>query len=162
MQAEVFHAFCHQLFETFRQLRTCEAVFCVFGFVHDFVVDRELTAWIESAADRFRQSGCFFQEIDVGNVIQIDGRIQFVGELKVFFRRHVRREHDFIAFESECISHHQLCISRTIDATTFFFQNLQDGRCRGCLHSEVFLEALVPGESLIQFARILTDAFFII
>ena len=162
MQAEVFHAFCHQLFETFSQLWTCEAVFCVFGFVHYFIVDRELSAWIESAADRFRQSGCFFQEIDVGNVIQIDGRIQFVGELKVFFRRHVRREHDFIAFESECISHHQLCISRTIDATTFFFQNLQNGRCRCCLHSEVFFKAFVPGESCIQFARILTDTFFII
>ena len=73
--------------ERLKELLRRHAVLGIPGIVHDIIADAEQSARIIPAADGLRNvSENIFQEIDVGEVIQIDDAAQLV-DIGKFFRR---------------------------------------------------------------------------
>ena len=75
VHAKMFNAFGKKFFISFSHLRTSQTIFSIAGIVHDVIGNSEMTTRIVAAADGFRNICYFFQEINVSNIVQINGYI---------------------------------------------------------------------------------------
>ena len=96
MQSKTFRTLLHQSAVSLRQLSTGHTVFGVFWLIHNMITDRELSARIIAAADRFRNSAGRFQRVDQRKVIQIDDRALSIGSRKLAPLRFIGRKHDLM------------------------------------------------------------------
>ena len=158
----MLHPFGLQDLESISELVPGHAVLGIPRVVHDIVAQGKDAPRVEPAADGFWDGSYLFQEFDHGEIIQVDDGSQLVGFLHIFHRGIIGREHDFMALEPAHIGKYQFRIGRTVGTAAFFLHDPQDPRQRRGLHGKVFLEALVPGKSLVDAAHRFSDALFII
>ena len=162
VHTKMFNAFSKQFFISFGHLRTSQTVFSIARVIHDVVCDCKLTTRIVTAADGFRDISYLFQEINVSNIIQVNGYIQFASQLEIFCRSCVGREHNLAFFEANSVGHQKFGVGRTVCAATFFTQNFEQSRVGSCFYCEIFFEAFVPAKSLIYKTSSFADAFFVV
>ena len=162
MDAEMLHPLGLQDLESLPELIPGHAVFGISRIVHDVVAQGKDTPGVEPAADGFRNGRHLFQEIDHGEIVQVDDGSQFVGFLHILHRSIVGREHDLMAFEPAYVGQQQFRIGGAVGAAAFFLHDFQDpGQGRG-LHGKIFSEPLIPGKGLVDAAHRIPDALFII
>ena len=177
MDAELLGTLGGQTSEGLGDLGAGHAVLGVAGVVHDLetlpgLAQGEHAAGIVAAADplgnlpdgllqvvHHRQ---VIQEIDHGEIVQVDDGPQLVRQLELFGRGVIGGEHDVLTGDAAFFGHQQLCQGGTVTAAAFFLQNFQDSRGRSGLHGEVLPVAGIPGESSLQAAGVLPDALFVI
>ena len=105
VHTKMFNAFSKQFFISFSHLGTSQTVFCITGVIHNIVGNCKLAARIVTAADGFRNISYLFQEINMSNIVQVNGYIQFASQLEIFCRSCVRGEHNLTFFEANSIGH---------------------------------------------------------
>ena len=162
VDTEVFRTFFFQHAESFFHLFLCHAVFGIARVVHDFIAYLEYTAGIVTAAYGFRNWRNFFKERNMGNIVKVDDSTQFRCQSKIFRRCHIGRKHNLVSCYAYRFCNLQFCIRRTVCATAFFFQDLQNAGSRGCLHGKIFSKSFIPGKGAVYRTSIFPDAFFII
>ena len=162
MDAELLGAQRHQLGVGLGHLVLAHAVLGIAGIIHDAISQVEHAARIVPAADGFGNTRHLFEEVHMGEIIQIDVGTQFIRFLHILRRRIVGREHNVTAGKAASFAHQQLGIAGAIDAAAFLLQNFEDVRVRRGLYGEIFFKALVPAESRIHAACIFSDSFFVI
>ena len=161
MQAEPFDAFFLGATVSFDELIMCQSVFG-FGRFADDVIALNQVARIVTEAEHLRQSGIFFQIVEMGDVIEVDDRAQFDGFLELVGRGVVGGQQDLFAFDAGDIREHELGLAAAVRAGTLFVQDLDDARVRQCLDGKLFPESRSPGKGLLQGADILADGMFVI
>ena len=168
VDAEVFCAHGLELLIALDDLFLGEAVLGLAGVVHDLEALFALTqgkdaAGIVAAGDGLGDvADGLLQEVDVGEVIQVDDGVLLV-RLNVLFRRgFIRREHDLVAGEAALIAHDQLGQRGAVHAAALLLQHLEDAGGGGGLDGKVFPETRVPGKGLVHFPGGLADAGFVI
>ena len=98
----------------------------------------------------------------MGNVVQVDGCLQFSREHKFLRRRIIAGEHDVIAPDVQSVAKHQLRIAGTVHPAPFGMQKFHDLRIRKGFDSEEFLVSLVPGKRALQPLQIEADGVAVI
>ena len=63
----------------------------------------------------------FFEELNMGKVIQIDGRSDLVCKYKFLCRCVIGGKHDLLAFKMQCVREHKLCEGRTVASASVLF-----------------------------------------
>ena len=155
MDAELLRALLHQDAVGLEHLRLRHAVFGVPGGVHYRVRYLKIPAGVEAAADGLGNvADGPLQEIDVSDVVEVDGGAELVREGEVLRRRVVRGEHDVRPGYALTFAEHQLRERGAVHAAAFLVQDVHDGRIGRGLDREVLLEALVPRKSLANEARV--------
>ena len=162
MNAEMLNALCLENFISLNNLLVRHAVFCIAGVIHDVVGDCKMSARIIAAADGFRNIGNLFEEVDMGEIIKVDGYVQLACQLEVLSRSCVGGEHNLALLEAHSVAHEQLGVGGAVSATALLTQDLQQVRVRRSLNCEILLEAFVPGESFIYQTSSAADACFVI
>ena len=162
MHTKMFYAFSHHFFISFGHLGTSQTVFSITRIIHDVVSNCEMTTGIVTAANGFRDICHLFQEVDVSNIVQVNGNIQFASKLEIFCRSCVRGEHNLAFFETNCIGHQKFGVGRAVRTATFFVQNFEDGRVGSSFYSEIFFEAFVPTKCLVYKTSSFADACFVV
>ena len=163
MDTEFLCAFCFQNLECLKKLLGSHTVFCISRVVHDIIADLKEAARIVTAADGFRNiADCFFQEIDMGDIIQVDDSSQFCRILIFLCRRCIGRKHNVGSFASHCLRKHQFGQRGTVTSASVFLHDLNQCRVRACFHRKVLSVPFVPCESFFYCFCIVPDTFFII
>ena len=121
MDPKFLRAFFLQDAEGFKHLRCGHSVFCISGIVHDAVSHLKHTARIIAAANAFRDSAQgLFQEINMCEIIQINGSSQFAGIHIILCRRVIGGEHNVIPCAAHGFGQHQLCVGGAVTAAAVF------------------------------------------
>ena len=168
VEAEMLGAQSPQLAEALGELRTGKAVFGVSGGVHDLEAlltcpDGEGAAGVVAAGDGFGDgSDGVFQEIDVGEVVQVDGGPQAGGQLKLLRGRIIGGEHDIRPRKAAAVGQHELCEGGAVRTTALFPQELQNGGSGGGLDGKILPVTWIPGKSGLQFSCVFPDAFLVV
>ena len=162
VDAEVLDAVSLELKEGLLHLFFGHAVFGVAGGVHDLVVEGEIPAGVIAAAHGLRKGRESREEIDVGEVVEIDDGVEFSRQLEIGRGGDVGGEHDLLSREADGIRQHELRQGRAVHAATFLPQDLHEIGVGGRLDGEIFLESLVPGERLFELAGVFADTLFVI
>ena len=162
MNTEILYALTLEDFISLNNLFMSHTVFCIAGVIHNVVGNGKMSAGIVTAADCFRNVGNLFQKVNMSNIIQIDGYIQFTSQFKVLCRSCIGGEHNLALLKAYGIAHLQLGIGGTVGTAALFAQNLQQIGVRCSLYCEIFFETIVPGKSLVHQTRGATDAGLII
>ena len=151
-----------QSFQSFLQLRIGEAVLRLPRIAHNGAADLEISARVIPAADAFRDTAVLFQNVDMGNIIQIHISPQCPGMVELLIRHGIGRKHNIPTVEAAGICQGQLRIAGAVHTAAFLLEDAQNGRVRQCLDSKIFLKILTPGKSLVQCPGILSNAVLII
>ena len=162
VHTKMFNTFSKQFFISLSHLGTSQTVFSITRVIHNVVCNCKLTTRIVTAADGFRDISHLFQEINVSNIVQVNGYIQFASQLEIFCRSCVGREHDLAFFETNRVGHQKFGIGRAVCTATFFTQNFEQSRVRSSFYCEIFFEAFVPAKSLVYKTSSFADAFFVV
>ena len=162
VNAELLCAQCHQTGVGFGHLVLAHAVLGVAGVIHDAVAQLKHTARIVAAANGLGDTGRFFEEVHMGQIVQVDVSAQLVGFLHVLRRRLVGGKHDVAAGKAAGLAHQQLGVAGAVDAAALLLQNFQDVRVRGGLDGKVLLEAFIPAERGVDLAGVLADTGLIV
>ena len=109
MNSEFFDAQFFEFQKRLCHLSSGHAVLGISRVIHDICPQREHTARIVPTGNDFRDSRCFFQKVDMCNVIQIDRGSQFFRKHKFFSRCVVGRKHDLTSAETAAVGHHKFC-----------------------------------------------------
>ena len=162
MNTEILYALALEDFISLNNLLMSHTVFCIAGVIHNVVGNGKMSAGIVTAADGFRNVGNLLQKVNMSNIIQIDGYIQFTSQFKVLCRSCIGGEHNLALLKAYGIAHLQLGIGGTVGTAALFAQDLEQIGVRCSLYCEIFFKALVPGKSLVNQTRGATDAGLII
>ena len=98
------------------------------------------------------------QEIDVGDVVQVDGGPQAGSQGELLRWGVVGGEHDLLPGEAAALGHEQFRQGGTVQAAALFPQDLQQNGVRRGLYRKILPEPRVPPKSLPQPPGILPDA----
>ena len=102
------------------------------------------------------------QEVDVGDVVQIDDGVHLAGKF-IFLRLGlVGGEHDLVALEAHRVRQHQLRDGRAVHAAALLLQELEDVGVGAGLDREVLAEAGIPGEGIVHGLRGCADARLVV
>ena len=75
VHTKMFNAFSKKFFISFSHLRTSQTIFSIARIIHNIIGNSEMTTGIVAATDGFRDICYFFQEINVSNIVQVNGYI---------------------------------------------------------------------------------------
>ena len=162
MNTEILYALTLEDFISLNNLFMSHTVFCIAGVIHNVVGNGKMSAGIVTAADCFRNVGNLFQKVNMSNIIQIDGYIQFTSQFKVLCRSCIGGEHNLALLKAYGIAHQKLGIGGAVGTAALFAQNLQQIGVRCSLYCEIFFKTLIPGKGLVHQTRGATDAGLII
>ena len=81
MDAKMLCALLHQHFVCLHHLLPGHTVFGIAGVIHNAVGNGKMAAGIKAAADGFGYARHLFQKFHMGQVVQIDDRAHFFGQL---------------------------------------------------------------------------------
>ena len=97
---------------------------------------------VVAEADQLGQAGVLLEEIDVGDVVQVDDRAEVPGLDELLGGGVVGGEHDLLAGDADPLGEHQLGQRAAVGAEALFLQDLQDEGIGQRLDGEELLEAL--------------------
>ena len=102
------------------------------------------------------------QQVDMGNVVQVDIGVQGPG-LGEFLGGHgVGGEHNLRAVEATGLGQGQLGGAGAVHAAALLAQNAQNGGVGQSLYGKIFLEVRAPGKGLVQCPGRAADATLVI
>ena len=168
VDTELLRSLRLQALEGFGDLGGSHTVLGITGVVHHLeallaLAQLEHTAGIEAAGDLLGDvADGLLQEVDVGDVVQVDGSAQLGGHLELLGGGVVGGEHDLSSGEPAALGHHQLGEGGAVHAASLLLQNLQDLGIGGGLHSKILGVAGVPGKGLAQSPGVGTDTLLVI
>ena len=162
MQPETLCAQFFQALQALLQLGIGEAVLRVARIAHDFVTDFEVSAGIVAAADGFGNAAVLTENVNVGNVVEVDERAEAAGVVELMVGHGVGGEHDVPPGESAGVCEHQFRVAGAVHAAAFFLQNAEDSGVRQGLDGEIFLKIFAPCKRLLQRAGIPADSGFVV
>ena len=148
--------------EAFLQLGQGEAVFRLSRVAHDRVADGEGSAGIVAEADRIGETAVSPQQVDIGQVVQVDegAELPCLGEL--FGRHGVGGKDHVLPGETAGLRQGQFRGGRAVQAAAFILHDPQDRRIRQGLDGEVFHKVFAPGKGRLQPAGAGTDPLLVI
>ena len=118
MDTEILHTLCLQDLISLKHLLRGETVFSIARIVHDVIADGKISAGIVTAAQGLGQiTDGLLQEIDMGDVIQIDGGTDFCRIFEFMGRGIVGGEHNVLSLYPHSIAEHQLCQRGAVTST---------------------------------------------
>ena len=150
MHAKMLYTLSQKTFIGLDDLLMSHAIFSIAGVIHNIVGDSKMSTGVVTAAYSIRNIGHLFQEVDMGNIIQINGYIQLASQLEVFCRGSIGGEHNLAFLEAHSVAHQKLSVGGAVSATALFTQDLQQVGVGSCFHGKIFLKALVPSKGLVQ------------
>ena len=162
MHAKMLYALSQEALVSLDNLLMSHAIFGITGVIHNVVSDSKMSTGVVTAAYSIRNIGHLFQEVDMGNIIQINGYIQLASQLEVFCRGSIGGEHNLAFLEAHSIAHQKLGIGGAVSAAALFAQDLQQVGVGSCFNGKIFLKALVPSKGLVQQTCSATNASLII
>ena len=152
MQAEGGHALLLQDPEAFLQLGMREAVFRLTRVSHDRIADGETSSGIVAQADTFRNTSVGPQQLDIGDIVQVDKRPKCPGLGKLLRRHGVRAEDNLFPGKPACFRQGQFSGRRAVQSASFLLKNPEDRRVWQRLHRKIFPEIRAPGKCGVQAA----------
>ena len=162
MHTEMLNTLSQKALVGLDNLLMSHAIFSIAGVIHDVVGDGEMSARVVAAAYSIRNIGHLFQKVDMSDIVQINGDIQLARQLEVLRRGSIGGEHNLAFLEAHSVAHQQLGIGGAVSAAALLAQDLQQIGVGSCFNCEIFLEALIPRESLVQQTCSTTNASLII
>ena len=158
MESEALHSLLLHAAVGLEELGLREAVFRLLGLADDGVAALERTG-VPTAAEAIREMAAqrALEEIEVGDVVEVDDRAERGRFLELGGRRVVRREHHVFPDVSDGLCENQLRHRRTVAAETFLSEQRHEVRVGRGLDGEVLVEALVPGKGGFETARVRDD-----
>ena len=145
MNSEMLHSLTHQNPVCIKKLFLCHSIFGIARIVHDSVTHLKQSARIESAGNGLRQfADRLLQKINMCNIIQINGRADFICIAILFCRSIIGRKHDLTSGCADCLTEHQFRNGRAVKPASFLHQQLHDHRIRSCLYRKIFAKSSVP------------------
>ena len=164
MHTELLRALFLEYAVAFDELVVREAVLRVLRGVHyvGAAVGLELSARIVAAGDELRYPGQLVEDVDVCEIIEVYQRAHLVGKPEIIVRRSIGAEHDLMTLSADLTAQQKLGVAGAVKAAALASQDIHNEGVRGSLHSEVLLEALVPGKRLEQRSCGLANALLII
>ena len=162
MDTEFLDAFVQKSFYRFGHLRTGKTVFRVGGIAHYTGAYLEISARVVTQTDFFGDPCVLFQKIYMGDIVEVDYRIQTAGEDVFFGGGFVTGEHNFVAAETAGFRHKKFRVAGAVHSAAFFFQKFQNGGVGGGFHGEIFLETFVPGKGFEKFPSVVDYSFFVV
>ena len=162
MQSEALCAKFFQALQALLQLGIGEAVFRVARIAHDFVADFEVSAGIVAAADGFGNAAVLTENVNMGDVVEVDERAETAGIVELMVGHGVGGEHDVPPGESAGVREHQFRVAGAVHAAALFLQNAEDSGVRQGLDGEIFLKIFAPCKRLLQRAGIAADSGFVV
>ena len=168
VDAELLSALRLQALKRLGDLGGSHAVLGVAGVVHHLeallaLAQLEHTAGIEAAGDLLGDvADGLLQEVNVGDVVQVNGGAQLGGQSELLSGSVVGGEHDLSPGKAAAVRHHQLREGGAVHAASLFLQNLQDLGIGGGLHGKILGVAGVPGKGLAQSPGVGTDTLLVI
>ena len=162
MQPEALCAKFFQALQALLQLGIGEAVFRVARIAHDFVADFEVSAGVVAAADGFRNAAVLTENVNMGDIIEVDERAKTAGIVELMVGHGVGGEHDVPPGESAGVREHQFRVAGAVHAAALLLQNAKDSGVRQRLDGEIFLKIFAPCKRLFQRAGIAADSGFVV
>ena len=163
MYTETLGALGFQNLEGFENLLMGHTVLTVAGIIHNGIAYRVEAARIVAAADGFGNlPQSLFQNIDLGEVIEIDDGPVFGRQGEFLCRRIVRGKHDLIAREARGVGKYKLRGGRAIHAKAVVLHYSHDEGIGFRLDREIFAEARVPGKGVLHSRAVPADAGLVI
>ena len=102
------------------------------------------------------------QAVDVGDVVQIDGGPQAVGQGKLLRRGVIGGKHDLFSLKAAALGHHQLGQGGAVHAAPLLPQELENGGRRGSFDGKILPKPGIPGKGRLQPAGVFPDAPLVI
>ena len=127
-----------------KELSLSHSVLSLTRVAHDCITNKEISAWIVSAANLLWNATVLCKEINMCNIVQVDNCSQLACLFELNCRCLVGREHNVLISETYIIRKLQLCVAGTVCTTTLLLQNLQDKWVWTCLNCEILSVSLVP------------------
>ena len=162
MQAEAPGAHLLQAAQTLPQLLVGEAVLRFAGVAHDGIANLEIPAGVVAAAHRFGNAPVLCQNVDVGNIVQVDVSVHSPRMVKFLVGHGVGGEHHVPPEKPAGGGQGQLRVAGAVHPAALLLQDAKDGRVGQGLHGKVFLKILAPGKGLLQCPGVFADARLVV